>query len=64
MVHQDLFVYLSNLVEHLSIDIWVPTAKMDVCGYTMQQRQLHKNSSEALNQLASLRIVIALFNME
>ena len=30
----------------------------------MQQRQSHKNSSEALNQLVSLRIVIAVFNME
>ena len=30
----------------------------------MQQRQSHKNLSEALNQLACLRIVIAVFNME
>ena len=30
----------------------------------MQQRQLHKNLIEALNHLASLRIVIAVFNME
>ena len=30
----------------------------------MQQRQSHKILSEALNQLASLRIVIAVFNME
>ena len=37
---------------------------MEVCGYTMQQRQSHKNLSKALNQLASLRIVIAVFNME
>ena len=50
--------------EDLSINIWVPTAKMDMCGYTMQQRQSHKNMSEALNQLVSLRIVIAVFNME
>ena len=33
-------------------------------GHVWQQRQLHKNLSEALNQLASLRIVIAVFNME
>ena len=37
---------------------------LDVCGYTMQQRQSHKNWSEALNQLVSFRIVSALFNME
>ena len=49
----------------LSIDLWVPTAKTDVYGYTMQQRQSHKNLSKAaLNQLTSLRIVIAVFNME
>ena len=30
----------------------------------MQQRQWHKNLSEALNQLTSLRSVVALLNME
>ena len=58
--------YLFHLVELVKTFplIWVPTAKMDVCGYTVQQRQSHKNLNEALNQLASLRIVIAFFNME
>ena len=64
MVHQHLFILSCRACEDLSIDIWVPTAKMDVCGYTMQQRQSQKNTSGALNQLASLRIVIAAFNME
>ena len=64
MVHQHLFIQSSRACEDFSINIWVPTAKMDLCGYTMQQRQLHKNLSEALNQLASLRIVIVVFNME
>ena len=61
MVCRHLFILSCRSHEELSIDIWVPTAKMDMCGYTMQQRQSHKNS---LNQLASSRIVIAVFNME